>query len=102
VVMGVTSTVIHNGLLLDALLGDRDRKIDDAFRGFQRRGSKDTDLQCIQAFPRISVTHLGQMLPGSGIHPDFVTAQAAFGISESSINQFFQILNSEWIKLKDL
>ena len=68
--------VINHRLLLDALLGDRQRHMDAAVRARRRRQRR--NLQRIQRLARVPVRNLRQMPQGAFVRENFQITQAAF------------------------
>ena len=76
--MRIAVAVIDDGFLLDALLRDIDRDVDETVvAGGGERGN----LQRVQGLARVAIGNFGQMLSASSSR-EFHVAQAAFGIGQ--------------------
>ena len=100
VVVRIPVAVIHDGLLLDALLGNFHRDADGAIG--LRRGGESRDFQRVERLARVAIGHAGQVLRGFLRNLDFEVADAALRIHQRAGQQVEQVILRNRLQLENL
>ena len=100
VVVRVAVAVIHDGFLLDALLGGGQVQMDDALRA--RLGGERGDFQRVEGFAGVAVRDLREVSQRDFSGLNFQEAQAAFRVRQRALQQAKQVRFRERSQFKDL
>ena len=100
VVVGVTIAVVHDGVLLNALLRHRQRDVNETIVAVG--GGERGDFERVQGFARVAVGHAGEMDERVVVRLNLQVAEAVPGIRDGATEQNEQIILVEWLQCQSL